>query len=154
MGHDRDGFTLIEVLIVVMIMAVLAATLIPKIAVSTNDAKQSALKHNMSVLRSQIELYCNDHVGKYPVIGDGGLPQITGATNAAGQIGIAGPSFPFGPYLVGPVPPNPFDDSNHVTAVAQPGKEPSGVVGTAGGWQYDETNGSVWPNHPDYYKQP
>ena len=38
----RSAFTLIEVLIVVIIMAVLAATIIPQFSSSTNDAKNSS----------------------------------------------------------------------------------------------------------------
>jgi prepilin-type N-terminal cleavage/methylation domain-containing protein len=38
----RIGFTLIEVLIVVVIMAVLAATIIPQFSSSTDEAKQRA----------------------------------------------------------------------------------------------------------------
>jgi len=67
----RNAFTLIEVLIVVIIMAVLAATIIPQFTTSTKDAKDSTLKFNMHTLRSQIELYKLHHLGKYPdEIGD------------------------------------------------------------------------------------
>jgi hypothetical protein len=69
-----------------------------------------------------------------------------------GEIGAAGPDYPFGPYVADGLPPNPFDRSNKVTPVAQPRKPPTGVVGNLGGWQYDETTGGVWPNHPEYYQ--
>ncbi len=47
----RNAFTLIEVLIVVIIMAVLAATIIPQFSSSTTDAKISSLKFNLAALR-------------------------------------------------------------------------------------------------------
>src|SRR6476659_1356734 len=53
----RSAFTLIEVLIVVVIMAILAATIIPQFTDSTKDAKQSTVRFNVHTLRSQIELY-------------------------------------------------------------------------------------------------
>ena len=57
----QRGFTLVEVLIVVVIMAVLAATIIPQFADSTKDAKVSTAKFNLHTLRSQIELYKSQH---------------------------------------------------------------------------------------------
>ena len=59
----RSAFTLIEVLIVVVIMAVLAATIIPQFASSTTDAKVSALKFNLHGLRQQVEMYKLQHNG-------------------------------------------------------------------------------------------
>lgn len=148
----RAGFTLIEVLIVVVIMAVLAAIVIPQFTIPTEEAKRSTLESNMHTLRSQIELYKMAHLGHYPTIQDNSLPQLTSATNDAGEIGPSGPAYPHGPYIV-VMPPNPFDDSDRVTAVDVPGQKPSGVVGALGGWQYDQTNGEIWPNNPEYYQE-
>jgi len=153
----RRGFTLIEVLIVVVIMAVLAATIIPMFSSSTEDAKFSSLKFNMHTLRSQIELYKLHHLGMYPdQIGDatrGYLPQLTHATDVNGNIGDPGPNFPYGPYLDGDIPPNPFDGKNRVVQVNLGGQKPTGVADTDGGWQYDPATGAIWPNNPEYYQQ-
>ena len=51
-GNSR-GFTLIEVLIVVVILAVLAAVIIPHFTDCSDDAKKSTLTHNLSILRAQ-----------------------------------------------------------------------------------------------------
>ncbi len=144
------AFTLIEVLIVVIIMAVLAAVIIPQFIAPTEDAKTSTLSHNIHVLRSQIELYRTNHQGNYPPIQNDGLPQLTLATNSLGDSGPSGPMYPNGPYIV-VMPPNPFDGSAKVTAVATPGVEPAAVVGGLGGWQYDTSDGAIWPNHPRAY---
>jgi len=146
--NRRRGFTLIEVLIVVVIMAVLAATIIPQFSVSTKDAKQSTLDFNLHSLRSQIEMYRMHHLGKYPTLdaGTGTLPELLTTTNAAGQTGT-GTAYPYGPYLVGGIPKNPFNDSEKVVA----GTGGTQVAGGAG-WQYNATTGQIWPNNDEAFE--
>ena len=150
--HRRHaGFTLIEVLLVVVITAVLAGAIIPRFLGTADDAKTSSLKHNLHVMEAQLEIYRAQHLNRYPTIQDNALPQFIGATNTAGEIGQSGPKYPFGPYVI-EAPMNPFDGSKAVTAVAVPGQKPSGVVNALGGWQFDESTGAFWPNHAEYYK--
>src|SRR5215211_4939264 len=92
--NRQSGFTLIEVLIVVVIMAVLAATIIPQFSSSANDAKESSAKFNLHSLRSQIELYKIHHNGTLPTAAI--VNQLTQSTDATGAIGT-GTSFPYGP---------------------------------------------------------
>jgi type II secretion system protein G len=146
-NQPRNAFTLIEVLIVVIIMAVLAATIIPQFSSSTRDAKESSLKFNLHTIRSQLEMYKIHHLGQYPSLANF-VTQMTSATNVNG--GTTGET-PYGPYVTGDVPVNPFNDSNQVVGVASPGTEPSGVVAGDGGWQYDETTGGFYPNNSEYY---
>lgn len=47
-----QGFTLVEILIVVVIMAVLAAVVVPQFAGSTDDAKRSTAEFNLGSVRS------------------------------------------------------------------------------------------------------
>lgn len=148
---ERQAFTLIEVLIVVVIMAILAAVIIPQFASSTTDAKRSALEFNMHTLRSQIELYRIQH-GNYPIIINEDLPQLYNATNLAGEIGTPGPAYPYGPYLTNKLPVNPYNNSSKVVAVSTPGVKPTGVVSGGAGWQYDQSTGAIWPNNPEYYQ--
>ena len=142
--HRRGGFTLIEVLIVVVIMAVLAATIIPQFSSSTQDAKESQLSFNVHTLRSQIELYKVHHLGSYPVITASDLPQLTNETKAAGDVneGASDPdTYPYGPYVDSELPQNPFNDLNTVAAG-------TGAAGDgSSGWQYDVNTGGIWPNH-------
>ena len=145
------GFTLIEVLLVVAILAVLAGTIIPGYLTTADDAKKSSLSHNLSALETQLEFYRTQHLGKYPTITNNSLPQLTSSTSSDGTIGLAGPNFPFGPYILEP-PMNPYDGSKNVEPVAVQGQKPGGVVGNAGGWQFDVSNGAFWPNNPEYYK--
>jgi prepilin-type N-terminal cleavage/methylation domain-containing protein len=150
MGNRRKGgFTLIEVLIVVVIMAVLAATVIPQFSTTADDAKNSTLAYNLHALRSAIELFKLHHNGAVPTVandadGNPSLPQLYSATDATGAIGTPGPSFPFGPYILNRLPNNPLNgDTNIVVTSAS---WPPAASTAAGGWFYHAATGQIGPN--------
>lgn len=144
MKSDRDaGFTLVEVLIVVVIMAVLAAVVVPQFASSTDDARMSTAEFNLSTLRSIIQTYRGQHHGALPTI-DGTsnlLEELLQTTTANGAIDASGA---YGPYLV-EFPENPFTGNNIVTATANTTITATDVTaGDAGGWLYNTTTGQIW----------
>jgi general secretion pathway protein G len=146
MNARRSAFTLVEVLIVVVIMAVLAATIIPQFADSTTDAKVSTLKFNLHTLRSQIELYRTHHDGKLP---SGSLVELTKATDVTGAQGT-GPNYPFGPYLR-TLPDNPFSNLNTVTVIAaSPATAANVTANNGGGWLFNTTTGELWADNEDW----
>lgn len=61
----REGVTLIELLIVVLILAALSAIAIPRISQSAQNAKANACDTNVDVINSSIEMYNADKSG-YP----------------------------------------------------------------------------------------
>ncbi len=66
MIRDEKGFTLVELLIVVIILGILAAVAIPQFGSSTDDAKLSTLDSNLAELRNAVELYYHEHDSVYP----------------------------------------------------------------------------------------
>ena len=53
----RRGFTLIEILIVVVILGILAAVVVPQFTNASEDANDAAVRSQLQTLRGQIELY-------------------------------------------------------------------------------------------------
>jgi len=63
--RSNRGFTLVELLVVVLILGALAAIAIPRISQSAEKAKINACKTNVDLINSQIELhYANE--GAWP----------------------------------------------------------------------------------------
>jgi prepilin-type N-terminal cleavage/methylation domain-containing protein len=154
-GSTRhSGFTLIEVLIVVVIMAVLAATIIPQFSTSTNDARESSQRFNLQSLRTQLELYKVQHGGSLPA-GTNNLEQLTKATDATGAVsstGLPDATHPFGPYVQGgALPAQPFSGLRTVTLdTGMAGSTPTATAAPGGGWIYRASTGEIWVDHPDY----
>ena len=54
---SKKGFTLVELLIVVLILAALAAIAVPRMVASADTAKINACNTNVDLINTQIELY-------------------------------------------------------------------------------------------------
>jgi general secretion pathway protein G len=84
------GFTLVELLVVVAILAILAAALLPKFLGYTDNAREAQTMADLSTMKSVVEIYAADvGAGKYPDCGKVG-EILTGAginwTGAAGGV--------------------------------------------------------------------
>lgn len=71
MRSSRKGFTLVEILIVVVILGILAAIVVPQFTSASTEAVKGALKSQIQTISSQLELYRVRHQGAYPVLGGG-----------------------------------------------------------------------------------
>src|SRR4051794_34631569 len=116
--RSASGFTLVEILIVVIILGILAAIVIPQFTSASQDARKNSLTSQLQTLRSQLELYKLQHLDSLPSTLVGGAPawtQLTSKTDNSGAIGTTS-SFPFGPYLQAD-PINPLNGSKTVKVV-------------------------------------
>ena len=59
--RSNQGFTLLEIIVVVAIIAILAAYIAPKVAGRVDDARISKAKSDIRVLESSLELYKLDN---------------------------------------------------------------------------------------------
>lgn len=128
----RYGFTLVEILVVVVILGILGAIVIPQFKPAATEAKTSRLCSDLQVMRVQIGMYKIQHNDALPgtAAGVDFVQAMTSRTNANGAIDIAGP---YGPY-VPRMPGNPFNDKDTV--------EIDGVLGGGShAWHYDTSTG-------------
>ncbi len=128
----KKGFTLVEILIVVVILGILAAVVIPQFTEASTEAKTSSLCTDLQTMRSQIELYKVQHNDALPGDGTATLIQaLTGQTDVAGAVGTD-----YGPYLQ-KIPMNQFIDDDGI-------QEEAGTAGLgdgSDGWHFDTSTG-------------
>ena len=68
--NAQQGFTLIEILVVVSILAILGALIVPKIMDRPNEARIVAAKHDIGTVVAALKLYKLDN-GRYPTTEQG-----------------------------------------------------------------------------------
>src|SRR5436309_2946577 len=111
----RSGFTLIEILMVVIILGVLATIIIGLFANTTADAKVNSLKDDLRGVRSALQIYLAQH-GSYPALATFSS-QMTQFTDKNGNTSSAPtPTYNLGPYIV-QVPPLPVGDNSGKSTV-------------------------------------
>jgi prepilin-type N-terminal cleavage/methylation domain-containing protein len=70
------GFTLLELLTVVGVVAILAALLLPALSAAQGRARRSACSSNLRQINLSVHLYADDHNGLLPMVKDSGPPQV------------------------------------------------------------------------------
>ncbi|PIE53074.1 pilin [Candidatus Fermentibacteria bacterium] len=84
----KKGFTLIELMIVVVIIGILAAIAIPKFSDVSESAKRSACRANMRTIASQEVIYFAENNSMYGNAVDIEMDQVQCATGGAYTITI------------------------------------------------------------------
>jgi len=137
----KKGFTLVEILIVVVILGILAAIVIPQFTSASETAKAASLVSQLQTIRSQLELYQVQHNGDYPDLtttSTSAWAQLVSETDIDGSTSPAAGAITYGPYLQKP-PANPFED----TAVVAQGASALGSAAADVGWVYNLATGEI-----------
>lgn len=156
------GFTLIEMLVVLIILSIMAMIVVPKAATPVDEARDTTLRASLAALRSAIDRYTVEHNHTFPGANNsqgspaqnaaqarlGFLGQLTQFTNINGETSDQElPTHRYGPYLRQDIlPDNPINERNDL-AVDITTKSISDMSsdGTTG-WKYYTQTGVLIAN--------
>lgn len=133
----RSGFTLVEILIVVVILGILASIVVPQFSHATNDAKQQATVSQLVKLRHALSVYYFRNNSTFP--------SVTAGNGTWGQ--LLGDGYfkePPSNVHVGGV------NANVITI----GTAPDSASTTSYGWIFNPATGDVWAASFDAMDKP
>ena len=138
MKHQARGFTLVEILIVVIILGILAAIVIPQFTNASTQAKGSSVSTTLQTIRSQIELFKIQHNDIPPqTTGLAGWTLMTSKTDTAETTTATPVGTTYGPYF----PQAPSNPLNNKTTTS------TSATDAASGWYYS-ASGSSYTIYP------
>ena len=120
--QTKKGFTLVELVVVVLILGILAAIAVPKLINTSKTATDNGLKQTLRVVRDAVEMYVADN---------GTIPGQSDLLEADLRDYLRG-DFPVCP--VGPA-------KNATIKYVDAGTDLDGVAAPAEGWLFDKTSG-------------
>ncbi len=129
-ARSQGGFTLIEIVIIIVVLGILAAVAIPKYQDLSGEAKEAACRASLGSLRSGITIfYANAAVAT----GDAAWPTLSDMQT-------------YGTVMAQGIPVNPFQSETNAPDSIVTGITKGTTVGTRGGWAYNATTGEIWAN--------
>jgi general secretion pathway protein G len=132
-SQHRRGFSLVEILIVVVIMGILSAIVIPQFSGATTDSQAGNLRAQLGALNNSIELYKSQNRGAYPDFAGEGWGTSTDTTSMIG-----------GRYIKD-VPRHPRYQAGDALATTVEVSTTAGVRGSAtAGWVWNRVDRALY----------
>jgi len=130
-ANNQKGFTLIELVIIIVVLGILAAVAIPKYQDITGEAKEAAGRAALGSIRSGVTIfYANTAV----TTGTADWPTLVELET-------------YGTVMATAMPNNPYQlDTNAPDSICTGVTKGVLVAGGRGGWAYLEGSGEIWPN--------
>ena len=133
MKKTKQGFTLVELVIVILILGILAAVAVPKFFNTSTTAVDNGVRQTLSTVRNAIELYAADNgtlPGKPGVDGDGNPTSADLVTDLQD-------------YIRGSFPVCPVGDATDPDGVKYSTADApiTGETTPSLGWHYNSTTG-------------
>ena len=125
----NSGFTLVELVIVILVLGIITAVAAPKMFNTASDARDSATRQSLSVLRGAIEMYRAQN---------GGYPSASALTTT------------LLPYLQGPFPAPQAGANQNPEVVASSQNPITSVEPGNEGWVYNNSTGEIRINDGVY----
>ena len=157
--NKNRGFTLVELVVVILILGILAGVAAPRLLDTSGCAADNGLKQTLKVMRDAIELYAAEHGGVLPgAVSDGANAAGTGKSfrrqlkfysRADGQVSETDRvNYPLGPYFrkFPNAPLGPQEDKATVKVVGD-GLPLTGNSTPVKAWKYDYTSGEFIFNY-------
>ncbi len=144
----KYGFSLVELVIVVVIIGTIAGIAIPRISGGAKGSAEAALRANLHAIRSAIDMFAAEHGGLLPGANDNSgtfWNQLILATDYAGN--HTGPGRDLGPYLREKVEQTVGPSAGKFQILFSASSPPT-VVETPpnSGWTYNKTTGAIIAN--------
>ena len=144
----QKGFTLVEILIVVIILGILAAIVIPQFTSASQDARENSLVSQVQTIRSQVELYKLQHTTDGSELFQGATAtdqwaELLGQTNKDGTAGTE-----CGPYLQ-TLPVNGVTNRSTVAVDNTVTEATTTVVDATAGFVYNPDTGKFFALQAD-----
>jgi prepilin-type N-terminal cleavage/methylation domain-containing protein len=135
----KRGFTLVEILIVVVLIAILAAIVVPKFTDVVGGSRKTSLQEQLRRVRTDIQLYKLQHSDTPPNLTAGPGTDWTDLTTAK----LNGAGTMCGPYMQ-TVPKNPLNNFSDIHVVGADPAWGDAVPGVNIGFVYNSNTGYIW----------